>query len=73
MLYNQKTKNKMYTVNFYHNRQLVNSFTFGTEHKAEQCLLSHASEKNLEVREDNYYASSEGNFPETEIEIIQEA
>ena len=73
MLYNQKTKNKMYTVNFYENRQLVNTFTFGTEHKAEQCLLRHASEKDLTVREDLYYASSEGNFPETEIEIIQEA
>ena len=63
----------MYTVNFYQNRQLVNTFIFNSEHNAEQCLLRHASEKNLEVREDNYYASSEGNFPEIEIEIIQVA
>jgi len=68
--YNHKTKNKMYTVSFFKNRELVNQFTFGTEHKAEQCLLRHASEKQLEVREDNYYASSEGNFPEVEIEIV---
>ena len=60
----------MYTVNFYHNSQLINSFTFGTENQAEQCLISHADYRGLEVREDKYYASSEGNKPETEIEIV---
>lgn len=60
----------MYTVNFYHNSQLINSFTFGTEQKAEQCLISHADYRGLNVREDLYYASSDGIKPETEIEIV---
>lgn len=61
----------MYHVEFYHNRKLVQEFEFGTEAKAIDCLMSHASEKSLNVREDMYYASSEGNIPETEIEIVQ--
>ncbi len=71
MLYNQKTKNKMYTVNFYHNRKFIRGFAFATENQAIDCLMRHASEKSLNVREDMYYASSEGNLPETEIEIVQ--
>ena len=61
----------MYTVEFYHNSKLVQEFEFATENQALDCLMRHASDKSLNVREDLYYASSEGNKPETEIEIVQ--
>lgn len=44
---------------------------FNDENKAINCLMEHASYFSLEVREDKYYASSDGNKPETEIEIVQ--
>lgn len=59
----------MYKVNFFQNRRLVNSFEYGTEIKAIDCLLRHAVEKQLTVSNDNYYASSDGNMPELEINI----
>lgn len=61
----------MYKVNFFQNRQLVNTFEFGTEIKAIDCLLRHASEKQLTISNDNSYASSDGNMPELEIQIEQ--
>ena len=61
----------MYTVEFYHNSKLTNTFEFATENQAVDCLMRHASDKSLNVREDQYYASSEGVKPETEIEIVQ--
>ena len=61
----------MYQVNFYFNRKLINTFTFGTEHKAEECLVEHANHKGMNIRDDFYYASLEGTIPEEEIEIVQ--
>lgn len=61
----------MYTVEFYNNGKLVQEFEFATENQAIDCLIRHASDKSLDVREDYYYASSEGNKPEIEIEIVQ--
>ncbi len=61
----------MYNVEFYHNSKLVQEFEFATENQAVDCLLRHASDLSLEVREDQYYAYSEGNKPEIEIEIVQ--
>lgn len=67
----KQNKTTMYTVEFYHNSKLVQEFEFATENQAVDCLMRHASDKSLNVREDQYYASSEGNKPETEIEIVQ--
>ncbi len=61
----------MYHVEFYQNSKLVQEFEFATENEAVNCLMLHASEKSLNVREDMYYASSLGNKPEIEIEIVQ--
>jgi len=61
----------MYNVEFYHNSKLVQEFEFATENQAVDCLMRHASEKSLNVREDQYYAYSDGSKPETEIEIVQ--
>lgn len=61
----------MYTVEFYHNSKLTNTFEFATENQAINCLVYHADHKSLTIREDQYYASSQGNKPETEIEIVQ--
>jgi len=47
------------------------SYEFNDENKAINCLMEHASYLSLEVREDMYYASCEGNKPEIEIEIVQ--
>lgn len=44
---------------------------FADENKAVNCLMEHASELSLEVREDLYYAGSGGFKPEIEIEIVQ--
>jgi hypothetical protein len=60
----------MYQVNFYFNRQLIKTLEFGTEHKAEQCLIEYANECGMDIREDNYYAAWEGTIPEREIEIV---
>ena len=59
----------MYTVNFYHNSTLTHSFEFTTERKAITCLESHASHNSLKVTNGQWYASSGGNIPETEIKI----
>lgn len=70
--HNQNQKPKiMYQVNFYFNRQRINTMEFGTEQKAEQCLIAHADAKGMIIREDFYYASYEGTIPEEEIEIVQ--
>jgi hypothetical protein len=61
----------MYQVKFYHNRELTKTFEFTTERKAITCLESHASHDSLKVTNGQWYASSEGNKPETEIEIVQ--
>jgi hypothetical protein len=61
----------MYNVEFYKNRKLVQEFEFATENEAVNCLMQYASEKSLNIREDKYYAFSNGNKPETEIEIVQ--
>jgi hypothetical protein len=61
----------MYIVEFYHQSKLVQEFEFATEKQAIDCLLRHASEKSLNVREDMHYAFSDGNKPETEIEIVE--
>jgi hypothetical protein len=47
------------------------SYEFNDENKAINCLMEHAYDLSLEVREDQYYASCEGNKPEIEIEIVQ--
>lgn len=44
---------------------------FTDENKAINCLMEHASDLSLEVREDMYYASCEGIKPEIEIEIVE--
>ena len=62
----------MYTVNFYKNSKLVNQFEYIIERLAIDCLRRHADNQSLEVREDFYYAYSEGNKPEIEIEIVRE-
>ena len=61
----------MYKVNFYTNRELTNSFEFTTERKAITCLESHASHNSLKVTNGQWYASSGGNIPEQEIEIVK--
>ena len=61
----------MYQVNFYYNGQIIKTYEFGSEQKAEQCLITHAEECGMTIREDLYYASWEGNKPEREIEIVQ--
>jgi hypothetical protein len=61
----------MYIVEFYHKSKLVQEFEFAKENQAVDCLMRHASEKSLNVREDMYYAFSDGNKPETEIEIVE--
>ena len=62
----------MYTVNFYKNSRLVNQFDYNVEHLAIDCLRRHADYQSLEIREDFYYAYSEGNKPEIEIEIVRQ-
>lgn len=62
----------MYTVNFYKNSRLVNQLDYIVERLAIDCLRRHADNQNLEVREDFYYAYSEGNNPEIEIEIVRQ-
>ena len=47
------------------------SYDFLTENQAVDCLMRHASHDSLNVREDQYYAYSDGIKPETEIEIVQ--
>jgi hypothetical protein len=47
------------------------SYDFLTEYQAIDCLMRHASDLSLEVREDQYYAYSDGIKPEIEIEIVQ--
>ena len=45
---------------------------FTDENKAVSCLMEHAAELSLDnIREDLYYASSDGIKPEVEIEIVQ--
>lgn len=45
---------------------------FMDEHKAIACLMEYAAHDSLdEIREDKYYASSGGNHPEVEIEIVE--
>jgi hypothetical protein len=44
---------------------------FTDENKAINCLMEHASDLSLQVREDMYYAACEGIKPEIEIEIVQ--
>ena len=55
----------MNTVTFYHNGIEVNEFTFATEKEAVDCMVRHASEKNLEINDLYTEAYSEGNKPET--------
>ena len=69
-LINQNQIN-MYKVNFYKNRELTNSSVFTTERKAITCLESHASYDSLKVTNGQWYASSGGNIPEQEIEIVK--
>jgi hypothetical protein len=48
------------------------SYEFNDENKAINCLMEHAAYNSLDnIREDLYYASSDGIKPETEIEIVQ--
>jgi hypothetical protein len=48
------------------------SYEFNDENKAINCLMEHAAYNSLDnIREDQYYASCEGNKPEIEIEIVQ--
>ena len=61
----------MYQVNFYFNRRVIKTIRFHKEHMAEQCLIQYANEAGMNIREDNYYASWNGNIPEREIEIVQ--
>jgi hypothetical protein len=45
---------------------------FTDENKAVSCLMEHAAELSLDnIREDLYYACSDGIKPEVEIEIVQ--
>jgi len=60
-----------YEVNFYSNKELINTMVFDTEHEAEFCLVSHADNESLTIREDYYYASSNGTTRSEEIEIVQ--
>jgi predicted membrane protein len=48
------------------------SYEFNDENKAINCLMEHAAYNSLDnIREDLYYASSDGIKPEIEIEIVQ--
>ena len=60
-----------YEVNFYSNKELVNTLVFDTEHEAEFCLVANADKESLTIREDYYYASSKGTTRCEEIEIVQ--
>jgi hypothetical protein len=60
-----------YEVNFYTNKELINTICFDTEHEAEFCLVSHADNQSLKIREDYYYASSNGTTRSEEIEIVE--
>ena len=60
----------MYQVNFYFNRRVIKTIMFHKEHLAEECLIRHANECDMDIREDNYYASWNGTIPEREIEIV---
>lgn len=61
----------MYQVKFYQNRELIKTYEFTTERKAITCLESHASNDSLKVTNGQWYASSGGNIPEQEIEIVK--
>lgn len=66
-----KFESSKYEVSFYSNKELVNTLVFDTEREAEFCLIANADKESLKIREDYYYASSEGTTRCEEIEIVQ--
>jgi len=62
----------MNTVTIYNQNQLVAEYKFATEKEAVDCMLRHASEKNLEVNDLYTEAYSDGVKPEILIIVNEE-
>jgi len=62
----------MYTLYFYHMDKLQKTESYNDENRAQSSLVEYASWKDLTIAEDYYSAYSDGNKPETFIELIQE-
>lgn len=62
----------MYTLYFYQMQKLQKTLSFNDENRAQSSLAEHACFLGLTIADDYYSAYSDGNKPETFIELIQE-
>lgn len=62
----------MYILYFFQMQKLQKTMSFNDENRAISSLVEYASHQDLTIAEDYYSAFSDGNKPETFIELIQE-